>query len=126
MEWIGGEGIQATDLTRATFDGFTPAILVEHPTPGAEVVSPLHAEGTARTFEGTVNYTLTDPEGLILEEGFTTAAMEETGEWGPFSFDVDYTVERSGLGSLIVYEVSPQDGSRINLVEIPVSMLAGE
>jgi hypothetical protein len=46
------------------------------------------------------------------------------GTWGPFSFDVDVTPERAGLGAVTVFEISPQDGSLQHVVEIPVEMTA--
>ncbi|MCZ7525442.1 MAG: GerMN domain-containing protein [Acidimicrobiia bacterium] len=122
VEYVGGEGVPAADLTRADAANVTPMILVESPVPGEEVTSPLSVSGIANTFEGTVNYTLTDPDGLILEEGFTTAAMEEMGQWGPFELTIDFSVDREGLGALIVYEISPRDGSQQHLMEIPLRM----
>jgi hypothetical protein len=69
VDGIGGEGIQADDLTRETFEDLSPAILVESPTPGEDVTSPVTIEGTANTFEATVQYAVTDGEGLIVAEG---------------------------------------------------------
>jgi hypothetical protein len=92
--------------------------------PGAAVEHAFTVRGFANTFEGTVNYTITDNDGLVLDEGFTTAALEEMGTWGPFAFDVDVTPARSGLGAVTVFEISPQDGSLRHVVEIPVQMSA--
>ncbi len=118
---IGGEGVMVDGVGRADFANVTPAILVESPTPAEQVSSPLHVRGIANTFEATVNYTITDPEGLILKEGFTTATAGN-GTWGTFSFDVRYQSARSGMGSVIVYQVSPKDGSRQDILEVPVQM----
>ena len=118
---IGGEGVMVDGVGRADFANVTPAILPESPTPGATVTSPLTLRGIANTFEATVNYTITDPEGLVLEEGFTNATAG-TGTWGSFSVDVPYETTRSGMGSVIVYQVSPRDGSRTDLMEVPVRM----
>ena len=107
--------------TRADFEDFTPAILVESPLPFETVRSPLRARGTANTFEATFEYDLTDPEGKIVAHHFVTATSG-SGTRGTFDFTVPFTTDRSGLGELIVYEISAEDGSRIHLVEIPIRL----
>ena len=108
--------------TRADFENFTPAILVESPLPFEDVTSPLRVTGTANTFEATFSYELTDTDGLIVDENFVTATSG-TGTRGTFDFTTKpYTVPFDGVGALIVFERSAKDGSRINLVEIPLRM----
>jgi germination protein M len=108
--------------TRADFEELTPSVLVESPLPFEEVTSPLRVTGTANTFEANFNYELTDTDGLIVDENFVTATSG-TGTRGTFDFTTaPYTVPFDGIGSLIVFELSAQDGSRINLVEIPLRM----
>ncbi len=121
VESIGGEGVMVDGVGRADFANVTPAILVESPTVGESVRSPLHVRGVANTFESTVNYTLTDPDGLIIDEGFTTAAGD-AGTLSPFTYDVVFTAPRAGMGSLIVYQVSPADGSHTDVREVPIRM----
>jgi hypothetical protein len=114
--------IDGCRFTRADFEGLTPAILVESPLPFEEVGSPVRATGTANTFEATFAYELTDTDGKIVDEGFVTATSG-TGTRGTFDFTTKpFTVPFDGVGSLIVFERSAKDGSRINLVEIPVRM----
>jgi hypothetical protein len=122
VEAIGGEGVivDGDGVDRTAFDAVLPMIFVESPTPGEEVTSPITLSGVSNTFEATVNYTLTDPEGLILEEGFTMGGT--TGTFGSFDTTIDFATQRHGLGALIVYEVSPEDGSHQNVVEIPITM----
>ena len=111
-----------TAYTRADFEDVTPAILVESPLASEEVGSPLRVTGTANTFEATFEYELTDTDGRIVDENFVTATSG-SGTRGTFDFTTDpYTVPFEGVGSLIVYESSAKDGSRINLVEIPLRM----
>jgi len=108
--------------TRTDFEDFTPAILVESPLPFEEVSSPLRVTGTANTFEATFSYELTDTDGLIVDENFVTATSG-TGTRGTFDFTTKpFTVPFDGVGSLIVYEHSAKDGSRIHVVEIPLRM----
>jgi hypothetical protein len=119
VESVEVEGVR---YTRADFEDLTPAILVESPLSFEEVTSPLTVTGTANTFEANFQYELTDTDGLIVDENFVTATSG-TGTRGTFEFTTDpFTVPFTGVGSLIVFESSAQDGSRINLVEIPLRM----
>lgn len=123
-EAIGGEGIIVSPpVDRLDFaDNTAPAILVESPAPWQEVSSPLRVTGMSNTFEATLLYEIVDPSGRIVEEGFTTATAG-SGTWGEFDFTVEYGIEYEGVGALIAFEESAKDGSRINLVEIPLRMV---
>jgi hypothetical protein len=114
---IGGES-----YVRADFEEQTPSVLVESPLSFEKVDSPIRATGTANTFEATFHYTLTDTDGLIVDEDFVTATSG-TGTRGTFEFTTDeYTVPFNGIGALIVFERSAEDGSKMNIVEIPLRM----
>ena len=123
VQAIGGEGIMVDPpVSRAAFaDNTLPAILLESPGPWQDVSSPLRITGTSNTFEATFNYEIVDPAGVIVAEGFGTATAG-TGTWGTFDVTVPYEIARPGVGALIVFESSAKDGSRINLVEIPLRM----
>ena len=124
VEAIGGEGVMVDPpVTRAAFaDNTLPAILLESPGPWQEVSSPLRLTGTSNTFEATFNYEIVDPAGIIVAEGFGTATAG-SGTWGTFDVTVPFEIARPGVGAVIVFESSAKDGSRINLVEIPVNMV---
>ena len=107
--------------TRKDFEDVTPIILVESPLPDVHVASPLHATGTANTFEATFQYDLRDPGGKLLKTHFVTATSG-TGTRGTFDFSAPFESSRAGTGKLVVYELSAQDGSRIHQVEIPIQM----
>ena len=114
--------VNGQSYTRADFEEQTPQILVESPLPFEEVGSPLRVTGTANTFEATFNYELTDTDGRIVDENFVTATSG-TGTRGTFDFTTKpFTVPFDGIGSLIVFERSAEDGSRIHVVEIPLRM----
>jgi germination protein M len=114
--------IEGRRYTRADFEDQTPAILVESPLPFEDVESPLRVTGTANTFEANFQYDLTDTDGLIVDQNFVTATSG-TGTRGTFEFTTEpFTVPFDGVGALIVFESSAKDGSRINLVEIPLRM----
>lgn len=120
VESIGGEGVMVDQpLERDDFEDQTPAILVESPTPGEVVTSPLRLAGSAMTFEATFQYEIVDNSGEIILEDFATS-VGETGLRGEFDFEVPFELTREGFGSVIVYEESARDGSRVNVVEIPV------
>jgi hypothetical protein len=121
VEGIGGEGIPANNLTRQDLENVTPFILVESPVPGTSVTSPLSVSGISNTFEANVRYSITDPEGLILEEGFTTATAG-TGTWGDFSFTVDFATDRTGLGAVIAWQDDMNTGEPRDVYEVPVRM----
>jgi hypothetical protein len=130
-EYITGEGVPSQDLGRddflnqSNFGAPIPAILVESPFVGESVGDSLRLAGLSNTFEGTVNYEVTDPEGLIvIDESFITASGG-SGEWGSFEAVIDLPdFDRDGVASVFVYEISAQDGSRQFLVEIPIRVKA--
>jgi germination protein M len=107
-------------LTRADLEEVTPQILVETPTVGEEVRSPLRITGTANTFEATFMVNVTDWDGRIVAEEFVTATSG-SGERGTFDVTVPFEIERPG-GSLIVFERSAEDGSQLHVVEIPLAL----
>lgn len=114
--------VQGKSYTRADFEDQTPSVLVESPLPFESITSPLRVTGTANTFEATFSYELTDTDGKIVDENFVTATSG-TGTRGTFDFTTAlFTVPFDGVGSLIVFERSAEDGSRIHVVEIPLRM----
>ena len=121
VEALGGEGVPADGVDRGDFEGVTPRILVESPVPGEEVTSPLPITGMANTFEANVQYSVTDDEGLIVDEGFTTATAGN-GTFGTFSITSEFVVERPGVGSVIGFETSAEDGSQLGVYEVPVEI----
>lgn len=121
VDAIGGEGIPARGLTRADFEDVTPFVLVESPVPGETVTSPIIVSGMSNTFEATVNYTITDPDGLILADGFTSATSG-TGTWGTFTFTASFTTARPGLGEVIAFQMSAESGAPRDVYEVPVRM----
>ncbi len=118
---LEGAAYVVTGFDRDDFEEHTPAILVESPLSLEDVMSPLRVTGTANTFEANFQYELTDTDGRIIAEHFVTATSG-TGTRGTFEFSVPFEVSFDGVGELIVFEASAKDGSRINLVEVPLRM----
>ena len=113
--------IAGTTYTRKDFEDQTPQILVEFPLPFQKIRSPLHAKGTANTFEATFQYELRDRDGKVVARHFVTATSG-TGTRGTFDFTAPFSFHHAGMGVLVVYELSAEDGSRIHQVEIPVEL----
>ena len=116
---LEGRNPVVTGFDRSDFEEHTPAILVESPLADEEVASPLRVTGTANTFEANFQYELEDADGRVIAEDFVTATSG-TGTRGTFEFDVPFDFE--GDGTLVVFESSAKDGSRINVAEIPLRM----
>ncbi len=119
---LGGEGIMLDEpWTREKLEDMSPAILVESPTVGATVGSPMRITGTANVFEAVFQVNIVDWDGLIIAEQ-TVTASSGTGTRGTFDVTVPFTLTKAGIGSLIVFSESPKDGSQVNVVEIPLEL----
>jgi hypothetical protein len=105
-------------------DGAEPAIVVERPSPGEEVASPVRISGTADVFEATVYVRIVGEDGNELAATFTTATCG-SGCRGDFSTELFFFVERTQDGTIEVFESSAEDGSPINLVSVPVVLVGG-
>lgn len=121
---IGGEGVIVDPpVDRADFEGQLPPVLVESPTPGELVTSPVTISGSSNVFEAVHQVEVVDPDGAIMKS-VTVQATSGTGTRGTWSTTVEYgPVKFDGLGAIIVFELSAKDGSRIDIVEIPVRMV---
>ncbi len=121
---LGGEGLLLEEpQTRADWEDLSPAILVESPLPFAEVTSPLRITGTANVFEAQLQVNVTDGEGLIVYDE-PAMATSGTGTRGTFDITATFDVPREGVGAVIVFDESAQDGSQIHVVEVPVRVSA--
>jgi hypothetical protein len=107
--------------TRKAVESLVPAILVESPTAESTVSSPLRVTGNANTFEATFEYDLEDENGKVLHHNFVTATSG-SGERGTFDFTIPFRVAREQEGTLVVYESSAENGSRINERRIPLTL----
>lgn len=123
VEIFSGEGIVLDHpMRRADFEDMLPAIFVERPFPGATSASPLKIRGTANVFEAVFKAEVRDATGAVVGSK-TVMATSGTGTRGTFSDSVPFTVTRTQMGSLVVFAESPRDGSRIDVVTIPVKLV---
>lgn len=109
--------------TRADYTGILPQVFLGTPAIGESVESPVALSGIANVFEAVVSYEIV-ADGDVLANGYTMASCG-TGCWGDFSVAVDFSVPEETPGEIVVYEESPQDGSRINELRYPVTLLPG-
>jgi hypothetical protein len=94
------------------------------PVPDTRVSSPVTVSGTADVFEATVSIRILDANNNVIADTFTTATCG-SGCRGDFEAEVSFSVGTEQRGVIEVYEVSAQDGSRINIVRIPVTLMDG-
>lgn len=94
---------------------------IDGPEPGDMVTSPFTVNGTAAAFEAVIQVTLLDDGGnpLYDEPGMTN----EGQTLAPFEESVDFSVDAETDGCLQVYTLSANDGSPMNIAQIPLVLL---
>lgn len=123
VQFLTADGkVEGKALRRASFDALLPAILVESPLIGSKVSSPVTVSGTANVFEATVSLRILDENGKEIARTFTTATCG-TGCRGDYSVSVPFSVDHQQRGTIEVFESSAKDGSAINVVAIPVTLM---
>jgi hypothetical protein len=121
---FGGEGIVLDHpATRASFEGVTPAILLESPGRGWAVHSPLRVTGSANVFEAQFQAEVTDASGSVLVSQ-AVHATSGTGTRGTFDATLAFSTTTTGPATLAVFDRSPRDGARIEIVSVPLELVA--
>src|SRR5439155_14527164 len=95
-------------------------IVVLQPGVGQNVRSPIAVGGYARLFEAAGNFELRNATGQIIASGTFQAAVGQ--EFARYDFNVPFTTTIQQAGTLSVFSVSPKDGSRINVVTVPLTL----
>ncbi len=108
-------------VARSDYEDVTPAILVESPAVGDTVTSQVRLTGSANTFEAAFTIDVLDADGKLLQEQHATATSG-TGTRGTFDVSVPFNVAQQQSGKIVVFELSAKDGSKTNVVEIPVTL----
>jgi hypothetical protein len=123
---FSGEGVVLdAPLTRADYTDFLPSVWVDGPAWGSALGNPARITGLANTFEASFEIEILDAGGTVLASQHAMATCG-SGCWGTFDVTIPYTVVTSVpttlQGTLRVFERSAQDGSRIHVVEYPVTL----
>jgi Immunoglobulin-like domain of bacterial spore germination/LysM domain len=118
--------ITTTPIVTATAVWTDPELPIEvfSPVGNGLYHSPIEVIGFSQTFEGNVNLRLSDDAGNVLAERNTTG-----GSVDGFAFFHSYlrfTATEPITGLLEIFESSAQDGSEINKVSIPMTLLPGQ
>jgi hypothetical protein len=108
-------------------------MVVEEPQPDARLKSPVHvrgwglgigfeAEGVHVAVFDATGESLKEMKGPPLpKEGRTPPPGMEVNEFtAPFGVDITFAIDIEQPGCVRVYEISPQDGHLINVVQVPV------
>jgi germination protein M len=115
----GTAGAASGEWGRSAFARFEPNIFVEQPGVGAVVANPVRITGTAMVFEGSFIARLVDSSGRRIVNA-TIQASRGAPERGKFAKDVPFSTSAQ-KGTLIVYDQSMENGSRMDEVRIPVT-----
>ncbi|MEU8115115.1 Gmad2 immunoglobulin-like domain-containing protein [Micromonospora sp. NPDC048947] len=109
----------AAPVDRADYADLLPPIVVTGPIPGERVSAPLVVTGTATVFEATVSVRVLDAGGRTVATGFGTASCG-SGCRGGYRVVIGWGTIREQRGTVEVYEVSADNGTRINTMAVPV------
>lgn len=96
-------------------------ILVNEPKSDAVLSSPFVVSGEARVFENVVTVRVTKRDGTVLIEEQANAHPTQIGEFGPFDITLNYQFSTTKEGYVEVFSENARDGSKSNMVKIPVS-----
>jgi len=123
VDVFSGEGlILDHPVGRADYEELMPAIMVESPTMGESVRSPVRVWGTANVFEASFQIEILDSQRRVLTRQ-TVQASSGTGQRGTFDVTIPLAGQAPvGQGWVVAFAFSPKDGSRINPWEVPVEI----
>jgi len=104
VDVFSGEGIVLDGpVDREDYADLMPAIVVDRPTPGAQISSPVTVSGSANVFEANVTVRILDASGKELKQTFTTATCG-SGCRGDFSVAVPFPAQPAGSEGFVVVE----------------------
>ena len=100
----------------------SPNVVVNSPEEGDVVTSPMRITGEASVFEAQFNVTVYGELGGVIAEA--SGMTEEGQRLAPFELELPFAVSREQPACLWVYAISPRDGSRIDVVQVPIALAA--
>lgn len=77
--------------------------------------------GEARVFEAVMNYAVEDGHNYLLEDSYMLSAGAPA--WAPFAIELDIPPEQQPVNGTLTFELfeySAKDGSRINVLALPL------
>ena len=117
---FSGEGVVLdAPVDRADYADQLPAVFVDRPAWGGVLANPARITGLANVFEATFQARILDGGGRSLVSS-TVMATCGTGCLGTFDATLRYSASKAAWGTLQVYVLSAEDGSRQDLTEYPV------
>ncbi|MEX0815925.1 MAG: Gmad2 immunoglobulin-like domain-containing protein [Gaiellales bacterium] len=124
VDVFSGEGIVLDHpVGRKDYEQLLPTILVDSPTPWAEVSNPVTIAGSANVFEANVTVRILDERNREIAHTFTTATCG-TGCRGTFSVAVPYEVDERQQGVILVQDDDAAGvGKPPHEVRIPVILV---
>ncbi|MEX2103032.1 MAG: Gmad2 immunoglobulin-like domain-containing protein [Gaiellaceae bacterium] len=124
VDVFSGEGIVLDHpVGRKDYEQLLPTILVDSPTPWAEVSNPVTIAGSANVFEANVTIRILDEQNREIAHTFTTATCG-TGCRGTFSVAVPYEVDERQQGVILVQDDDAAGvGKPPHEVRIPVILV---
>ncbi len=92
------------------------AFIIEYPTPKSVIGKSFTIIGKAHgIFEGEFNYELEDGHKMLSKGNIMLEGMKSPADWTPFKHKVTLDENpTSPVGTLILFDISAKDGSRIN------------
>lgn len=99
-------------------------IRVLEPLMYAQIAGSLLVTGEARVFESAFSWRVLDAAGQELLSGSAMADAPDIGQFGPFTFTADLSLDPPGPMTLEVFDYSAKDGAVQDLVSIPFTKIS--
>ncbi len=98
---------------------------IDSPESGDDVSSPITVRGLAAVFEAEFKVAVLDEDGTHIVDDLP-ARSAEGQTLSPFEVQVPFYVDETTDACLQLYEISARDGSRVNVIQLPITLIAAE
>ena len=98
------------------------SIAVWTPSTGDHVGRTFQITGAARVFEASVVWRVQDDSTKVVASGNTTASIGTSPIWGTYSISVSLPSEVTGGLHVVVFWISPRDGTEVGGVSFPLNV----
>jgi len=103
-------------------DNLQSNILVLDPGSGHTVKTGVVVDGYARLFEATGNFELKNAAGQVIASGNFMAVSGTSNQYAHYVFSINFSVPTVQAGTLTLFSLSPANGARINVVNVPLTL----